>query len=190
VLLGCENRSGVEILDPSARAIVGDVALSSRVETGVFAPRGDRLYGVSLWADPALRSWSWPDGREEARAVVGPFNWTVTFVPEPAALWVSRFVEGGVLVLDPRTLGVRDRVPLSFGVRAMLHDPVHDLVWAAASYSGRLWIVEPRSPYRRMAVPICGQARDLAADGAGRVVVSTDCGVFRVDPTVASRAPR
>lgn len=188
VLLGCENRGGVEVLDPASRRIAGEVALSASVETGAFGPSGDRLYGVSLWADPRVRSWSWPDGREVARAVIGPFNWTVVVVPEPRSLWVSRFVEGSVLVLDPDSLDVTGRVPLSFGIRAMLHEPVHDLVWAAAAYSGRLWIVEPRAPFRRMAVPICGQARDLASDSLGRVVVSTDCGIFRIDPVVASRA--
>ena len=182
VLLGCENRSGAEIFDPAARRVVDEVALTSRVETGTLSPAGDRLFGVSLWGDPALRAWSWPEGEELARRVVGPFNWTVTWVPEPAALWVSRFVEGQVLVLDPDSLEVRDRVALSFGVRAMLHEPVNDLVWAAAAYSGRLWAVEPRPPYRRRAVPICGQARDLVSDDRGRVVVSTDCGVYRVDP--------
>lgn len=183
VLLGCENRAGAEVLDTAARRVVDEVALTSRVETGTFSVRGDRLYGVSLWADPSLRAWSWPDGQELASAVIGPFNWTVTLVPDPETLWVSRFVEGGVLVLDPETLELVGRVPLSFGIRAMIHEPVHDRIWAAAAYSGRLWIVEPRSPYRRRAVPICGQARDLVADGQGRVIVSTDCGVFRVDPS-------
>ena len=150
---------------------------------GTFTPAGDRLFGVSLWADPTVRAWSWPEGEELARRVIGPFNWTVTWVPEPPSLWVSRFVEGQVLVLDPENLLVQDRLSLSFGIRAMLHEPVHDLVWAAAAYSGRLWVVEPRAPYRRRAVPVCGQTRDLVSDGQGRVVVSTDCGIFRVDPT-------
>jgi hypothetical protein len=183
VLLGCENRAGAEILDPVARRVVDEVALTSRVETGTFTPAGDRLFGVSLWADPTVRAWSWPEGEELARRVIGPFNWTVTWVPEPPSLWVSRFVEGQVLVLDPENLLVQDRLSLSFGIRAMLHEPVHDLVWAAAAYSGRLWVVEPRAPYRRRAVPVCGQTRDLVSDGQGRVVVSTDCGIFRVDPT-------
>jgi len=184
VLLGCENRAGVEILDPVQRRVVDEVALTSRVETGAFTVKGDRLFGVSLWADPALRAWSWPEGEEVASQVIGPFNWTVTLVPDPESLWVSRFVEGSALVLDPETLELLERVPLSFGVRAMLYEPVNDRIWAAAAYSGRLWIVEPRSPYRRRAVPICGQARDLVADEQGRVIVSTDCGVFRVDPSL------
>jgi hypothetical protein len=184
VLLGCENRSGVELLQPGQRRVVGQRELSSRLETGAFSPDGDRLYGVSLWADPRLRAWAWPSGEEVARRVVGPFNWTVTSVPEPETLWVSRFIEGTVLVLDPESLAVADRIRLSFGVRAMIHEPVNDLVWAAGAYSGRLWAIEARPPHRKKAFPICGETRDLVADEQGRVIASSDCGVFRFDPQV------
>ena len=51
-----------------------------------------------------------------AQRVIGPFNWTATSVPDPETLWVSRFVEGTVLVLNPETLQTVDTVRLSFGV--------------------------------------------------------------------------
>jgi len=72
-------------------------------------------------------------------------------------------------------------VRLSFGIRAMVYDPVRDRLWAAASYSGKLWEIDPTSHHRR-SWAICGETRDLTTDALGRVVVSTDCGVFRVDP--------
>lgn len=181
VLLGCENRSGALRVRPERRQQVASLELTSRLESGTFA--AGRLVGVSLWQDPRIVAWSWPDGEEVARRTLGAFNWTVTAVPDPAVLWVGRFIEGEVLLLDPTTLQTQDRVRLSFGVRAMEYDPVHDRVWAAAAYTGLLWSIEAHPPYRRRAFALCGEARDLAADSRGRVSVATDCGVFRVDPT-------
>ncbi|MCP4872893.1 MAG: hypothetical protein GY898_29735 [Proteobacteria bacterium] len=181
VLIGCENRSGADRLRPTERSKIQEIALTNRIETGAFAGP-DRLVGVSLWEDPRITAWDWPSGDEVASRLLGPFNWTVTRVPEPEALWVGRFIEGEVLVLDPTTLATQDRVRLSFGVRAMTYDPVHDRVWAAAAYTGLIWSIEAKAPYRRRALPLCGEARDLATDAQGRLMVATDCGVYRVDP--------
>jgi hypothetical protein len=120
-----------------------------------------------------------------ATRFVGPFNWAVAVDPGDDEVWVSRFLEGTVLVLDGVSLETRRQVRLSFGLRAMLYEPVHDRIWAAAAYSGRLWSVEAKPPYRKTVYALCGQARDLAADAQGRVVVATDCGIFRVDPEAA-----
>ena len=87
------------------------------------------------------------------------------------------------MVFDAGTLRLEHSVPLSFGVRALVHDPVKDRIWASAAYSGKVWEVEASAPFRRRAYALCGQARDLTADGQGRVVVSSDCGIFRITPT-------
>jgi hypothetical protein len=85
-------------------------------------------------------------------------------------------------VLDASTLEVVERVRLSFGVRAMLYEPVNDRVWAAAAYSGVLWSVSASDPDDRVGYALCGQARDLAASPGGRVFVATDCGLFGIGP--------
>jgi hypothetical protein len=184
VLIGCEDRPGARLLRPSERRIVRTVNIGSRLEGGTFNASGDRLYGVPLWRDPYLRSWSWPWVKPMGARVLGAFNWDVEFVPEtgPGSLWIPRFVEGSMLVFDAGTLATRARIPLSFGVRALMYEPVHDRVWAAAAYTGRLWSIEARPPYRRTAYALCGQTRDLAADDQGRVIVPTDCGIYRITP--------
>ncbi|MEE2827749.1 MAG: hypothetical protein VX498_01055, partial [Myxococcota bacterium] len=183
VLLGCENGGRGLLFRGSERRIVEEVPLNSRLEGGAFSPSGDRLFGVSLWSDPYLHAFNWPTGEERARRIIGPFNWEVLAVPEAEGyrLWVPRFIEGVVLVLNPDTLEIEARVPLSFGIRAMHYEPVHKRIWAAAAYSGRLWSIEAEPPYRATPVALCGLTRDLTSDTAGRVVASTDCGVFRVD---------
>jgi hypothetical protein len=182
VLIGCENRSGADRLRPTERRKIEEIALTNRLEAGAFAGP-DRLVGVSLWADPHITAWDWPSGEEVARRLLGPFNWTVTPVPDPPALWVGRFLEGVVLLLDPTTLETLDQVRLSFGVRAMTYDPVHDRVWATAAYTGLLWSIEAKPPHRRTALALCGEARDLATDRQGRLYIATDCGLYRVDPS-------
>jgi len=183
VLLGCENRTGGLIFDIQARSLVGSVDLSSRLESGTFSPEGDRLFGLTLWSDPYLHAFAWPGGSEIARRVIGPFNWDVLTVPGATdyQLWVPRFIEGVMLVLDPTSLETLARIPLSFGIRATHYEPLFGRVWAAASYSGELWSIETTPPYARSVFPLCGQTRDLVSDSRGGVIASTDCGIFRFD---------
>jgi hypothetical protein len=181
VLLGCENTGDSPLLDPAERALLGTLPLGTRIEDGRID--GDRLYGVALWDDPRVRAWSWPDGEPLAERRVGPFNWGVERTDQPDVLWVSRFVEGSLLALDPNDLSVQRQVRLSFGLRALMHEPVRNELWAAAAYSGRLWRLDPTDPARKQALALCGQARALASDDSGRVYVATDCGVFRIDPS-------
>ena len=82
--------------------------------------------------------------------------------------------------LDAETLAVRHRIPLSFGVRALAHEPVRDRLWVSAAYSGRIWSISASDPSDRRAYGLCGQSRDLVAEPDGSVVVATDCGLFRI----------
>ena len=190
-VLGCENRSGVLVIDTDNRSIVGDVPLSGRLESAAFSPSGDRLFGLSLWGDPMLRSYDWPKGSENSSRLVGPFNWDVLAVPADSSdavaqdysLWVPRFLEGVLLILDPNDLSTRARLSLSFGIRAAHYEPRHHRVWLAAAYSGELWSISAAPPYDRVVFPLCGQTRDLTSDSKGRVIASSDCGVFRFDWT-------
>jgi len=184
VLLGCEGDAAVYVFRPSTGRTIARIALPDDVESGVFRSDGGSLYGISLWGGPSVSRYEFPSGRRLGTAPVGPFNWAVALDGDDR-LWVSRFFEGGALVLDPDTLRIEAHVPLSFGVRAMIHDPVRDRIWASAAYSGKIWEVETSPPHRRRAFALCGQARDLRSDGRGRVVVSTDCGIFRIDPEAA-----
>lgn len=183
VLLGCENRTGGLLFDPASRTIISQVDVGSRLESGAFSPTADRLFGLSLWSDPYLHAFDWPSGEERDRRTIGPFNWEVLAVPatEGYRLWVPRFIEGTMLILDPETLDTEAQVSLSFGIRAAHYEPKHHRVWAAASYSGELWSIEASPPYRASVLPTCGQTRDLSSDSQGRVVASTDCGIFRFD---------
>jgi len=186
VLLGCENRSGGLIFDTRSRRISREVSLTSRLESGAFSPQGDRLFAVSLWSDPYVHAFSWPGGEETARSAVGPFNWDIVTVPGEAGyrLWLPRFIEGVMLVLDPETLATEAQIPLSFGIRAVHYEPVYRRVWAAASYSGELWSIRTSPPYDRQVFPLCGQTRDLVSDSRGGVIASTDCGIFRFDSAI------
>jgi len=190
VVVGCENLPALVHLRTSDRSNLGELDLTGRVESGAFSSDGSTLYGVSLWGDADLVAWSWPPRRIEERRVLdevgrrtlGAFNWTAEMVPEPDRLWVSRFVEGEILVLDPETLEVADRVRLSPGVRALTYDPARRQMWAAAAYTGLIWRVDVDPPYARRSWALCGEARDVAVDASGRATVGTDCGVFRIDP--------
>lgn len=182
VLLGCEGDAAVYVFRPSTGRTIARIALPDDVESGAFRPDGGSLYGISLWGGPSVSRYEFPSGRRLATAPVGPFNWSVALDGRDR-LWVSRFFEGSAMVFDAGTLRQEHSVPLSFGVRALVHDPVKDRIWASAAYSGKVWEVEASAPFRRRAYALCGQARDLTADGQGRVVVSSDCGIFRITPT-------
>ncbi|MBN94644.1 MAG: hypothetical protein CL928_11325 [Deltaproteobacteria bacterium] len=183
VLLGCEENSTAFVFEAAERRLGPGIPLGAQLEAGAFHPDGDRLYGVALWRDASVRMWSWPYLEPMASRLLGPFNWAVALDPEDDLLWVTRFLEGQALALDAATLEVRHRVPLSFGLRAMIYEPVHDRIWAAAAYSGRLWSIEAKPPFRRTSYALCGQARDLDSDAEGRVILATDCGLFRVTPS-------
>jgi len=159
------------------------IEFGAQIEDAVFHPDATHLYSVSLWRDSVVKQWSWPYLELEGEHFVGPFNWGIVTTSRPEALWVSRFLEGGVLILDPLSGELRARLPLSFGIRSLLSDQVSGLVWAAASYSGRLWAIEQSPPYRRRSFNLCGQTRDIVSDDRGRVTVATDCGLYRIDPS-------
>jgi hypothetical protein len=186
VLIPCESNPVARWFDAAEGHRDGVLALAHEVETAVFHPDGDRFFAVGLWHTASVIAYGLPKGEVLRERLVGPFNWALALDAGRNRLWVSRFFEGIALVLDAETLVVVDRVRLSFGVRAMIHEPVHDRIWAAAAYSGVLWSVSAGDPKDRVAYALCGQARDLAADAEGRVFVATDCGLFRIDPRIGS----
>jgi len=183
VLLGCEEHSMRFIFSPVDGVLGPSIEFGAQVEDAVFHPDATHLYSVSLWRDSVVKQWSWPYLEPEGEHFVGPFNWGVVTTSKPTALWVSRFLEGGVLILDPLSGELLHRLSLSFGVRSLLSDPVTGLVWAAASYSGKLWALEQSPPYERRSFNLCGQTRDIVSDADGRVTVATDCGLYRIDPS-------
>lgn len=181
--LGCEGATDLRIFDPIAGTFVGSLQLADDVESAAFDPDGTRFWTTSLWSGSSVIAYRWPDGVETGRRHVGPFNWAVVFDGR-RTLWVTRFFEGGILPLDAETLEPGPFLPLSYGVRALVHDPRFDRLWAAAAYSGRIWMVEASQPHRRRSWSLCGQARNLYIDPLGRAVVGTDCGLFRIDAGV------
>ncbi len=182
VLVGCEGSARAPLFRSSTGQLVGGLELEADLEHAVFHPDGDRFYAVTLWDDPRVLAYAWPDGALRDERLIGPFSWTLAFDESGDRLWTGRFFEGMALALDPEDLRPRVRVPLSFGVRAMLFEPVQRRLWAIAAYTGRVWVIEADPPYRRRALALCGQGRSLAADSAGRVYAATDCGIYRVDP--------
>lgn len=185
VLIGCENSANAEVLRPGERRLDRQVPLGQRLEAGSYDAEHHRLYGVALWEHATVSAWSWPDGEVLAQRLVGPFNWSAQHVPESGSVWVSRFLEGRVLRLAPDSLEPVGQVPLSFGIRALHHEPTRGIVWAAASYSGQLWAIDAADPDRKQALALCGQTRSLTSDAQGRLIASSDCGIFRIDPSVA-----
>jgi len=180
VMAGCEQGGEVFLLTPDLR--VGAVrTVPEEVEQAAFSDDGS-LYLVGLWAGSSVWRLSWPELRVQARRTIGGFNWGVVADDARGLVWVTRFFEGSLLALDADTLEPRRRVRLSFGPRAMVHEPVHDRLWVAAAYSGRVWMVDPADPGRRRSWALCGQSRSIVPDGRGGVVVATDCGLFRIDP--------
>ncbi|MBJ93010.1 MAG: hypothetical protein CMP23_00895 [Rickettsiales bacterium] len=182
VLIGCEEHSMSFVFSARDGILGPAVQLGAQVEDAAFHPGGSHLYTVSLWRDSVVKRWSWPYLEAEGERFIGPFNWGVLASAEPPTLWVSRFLEGSLLAFDPENGALREQIPLSFGVRALHYDPVHQLIWAAASYSGRLWAIEAGPPYGRRSFALCGQTRDIDSDAQGRVLLASDCGIYRIDP--------
>jgi hypothetical protein len=182
VLVGCEQRAPVPIFRPAEERVVAHFDIGTGLESGAFTPDGDRIFGVMLVGHPNLRVYRWPSGHMEKERLLGPLNWCLALDPERHTVWLGRFLEGALLLLDSRTLETKGQVPLSFGIRDVIYEPRNDTIWAAAAYSGLVWSVEAQPPYRKQAYALCGEARSLAADSSGRVVVGTDCGVYRIDP--------
>ena len=181
VLVGCESAPFAWVLRTSEQRRVHVLMLDHEVEEVAFAADGRSFWTVGLWTGDSIQRVGWPGGEPLGGRLIGGFNWTL--VPDPARgqVYVGRFFEGTVLALDADTLAVERRLPFRFGLRALLLEPVHDLLWGAAAYSG-LVIARPAGGGPARSWALCGQARDLAADDRGRVIVATDCGVFRIDP--------
>lgn len=181
VLVGCESAPFAWVLRANEGRRVHVLMLDHEVEEAAFAADGRSFWTVGLWTGDSLHRVSWPGGEPLAERLIGGFNWTVVPDPGRGEVYVGRFFEGTALALDADTLALTRRLPFRFGLRALLHEPTHDLLWGAAAYSG-LVIARPAGGGPARSWALCGQARDLAADAAGRVIVATDCGVFRIDP--------
>ena len=184
VLVGCESAPFAWVLRASEARRAHVLMVDHEIGEAAFAPDGRSFWTVGLWTDDSLRRVGWPGGEALGHRLIGGFNWTVVPDPQRPEVYVGRFFEGVGLAFDADTLELTRRLPFAFGLRSLLHEPTHDLLWGAAAYSG-LVIARPAGggPARRWA--LCGQAWDLAADARGRVVVATDCGVFRIDPAAS-----
>ena len=181
VLIGCEGNRAGHVFRPEGAELVGKIPLEDDLEAGAFHPDGNSLFGVSLWGMPEIFHYSWPSGELLGSREIGSFNWEIA-VDSAGQIFLPRFFEGVLLVLDDESLETLAQVPLSFGVRAMALDDRSGTLWVSASYSGILWAVDTQPPFARRAYPVCGQARDLIVDDRGRAVLATDCGIVRVDP--------
>ncbi len=183
VLVGCESAPFAWVLRSAEQRRVHVLMLDHEVEEAVFAPDGRSFWTVGLWTGDSLQRVGWPGGEALGERLIGGFNWTLAVDGRRDEVYVGRFFEGTVLAFDARTLALKRRIGLGFGLRSLLYEPRHDLLWGAASYQG-LVVARPAGGGPARSWALCGQARDLAADDRGRVVVATDCGVFRIDPAV------
>ncbi len=180
VAVGCEDGPEVWLAKPPL-VFDGRRTVRHPVEEAAFAADGSALYTTGLWRGWSLDRVAWPTLTPTARRTIGGFNWTVHHDATRSLVWVGRFFEGNLLALDAETLEHRQTVPLSFGIRALEYEPVHDRLWVAAAYSGRIWSVSASDPSDRRVHALCGQTRDIVAEPRGSVVIASDCGVFRID---------
>lgn len=189
VLVGCEQRPWLAVLDPEALSWTPLPALDTGNEDIALDRARGRMWGVMLWGTSALTEREWPSGDVLRRRTIGPMNWTLCRARDRDWLVLGRFLEGGIEIRDPDSLDQLAFIPLSFGIRAVVQDPARDRIWATAPYSGQIWLVDADAPWSSRSWELCGGARDIAVDQAGRAVVGTACGIFRIDPSGASAGP-
>ena len=191
LLLGCEASPHLYEYDPITRKLdqradftpsgtLGDVEDLSLQDWG--PPLGRRLYSVSLSPGHRLRELDASSGELTRHLDVGGFSYAVVGDPQRSELYISRFYESSVLVVDAWELRPLRRLRASFGVRAIASLPSLRVLATTSMFHNHLDLrsLDDGRLLRRLRLGGQNKSLELGEDGRS-LLLSTSCGTYEVD---------
>ena len=191
LLLGCEASPHLYEYDPITRKLdqradftptgtLGDVEDLSLQDWG--PPLGQRLYSVSLSPGHRLRELDASSGELIRHLDIGGFSYSVVGDPQRGELYISRFYESSVLVVDAWAMRPLRRLRASFGVRALASLPSLRVLASTSMFHNHLDLrsLDDGRLLRRLRLGGQNKILELGEDGRS-LLLSTSCGTYEVD---------
>jgi hypothetical protein len=122
------------------------------------------------------------DGAVLREVFVGGFNYSVVYDEGTDQLYISRFLESSVLVVDAESLKVADRWRVNFGVRALAVLPGLHVLAVSSMFRNGLQLFDLEHGELLTTLALGGQTKsfEVTQDGRG-LLLSTSAGLFFVD---------
>jgi len=192
LLLGCKERGALYAFAPEAGTVEYIATLAPTGVSGALedlwlrpgGPGGDggTLYTVSLAQGTQLREVRATDGAVLREVFVGGFNYSVVYDEGTDQLYISRFLESSVLVVDAESLKVADRWRVNFGVRALAVLPGLRVLAVSSMFRNGLQLFDLDHGELLTTLALGGQTKsfEVTQDGRG-LLLSTSAGLFFVD---------
>ncbi|MBJ94740.1 MAG: hypothetical protein CMP23_09760 [Rickettsiales bacterium] len=191
LLAGCEGSprlyayqlaSGrLELLaDYTAQGSFGD--LEDLTAVAWAEPLGPALYSVSLAQGFRLRQLQADSGALERWLDVGGFSYEVRGDPLTEELYISRFYESSIQVVDARQLRPLRRIRSGFGVRSLAILPQQRILASTSMFHNDLELRSLDNGQLLRRLRLGGKNKRIVADEQrGTLLLSTRCGSFEVD---------
>ena len=191
LLLGCEASPHLYEYDPLTRQLAqradftptgtfGDVEDLSLQDWG--PPLGRRMYSVSLSPGHRLRELDASSGALLRHLDVGGFSYSVVGDPQRGELYISRFYESSVLVVDAWTLRPVRRLRASFGVRALAALPSVRVLASTSMFHNHVDLRSLDDGRLLRRLRLGGQNKSLeVGEDEGSLLLSTSCGTYELD---------
>ncbi len=182
VYLSTEFQGQVFVLDPRTLELLDTVRWPGAETNRVLVTPDRRMFSLGLWSDPMLRVMDLGTKRQTAALDVGTLSWDMAHDPRTRRIFVPKFMTGQVLVIDDRTLTVKQRWPAGFGARAVRLDAEQRLLYVGAMYDGTVTVLDADSGRRLLRLRLGGHIKGLHLESrTHKVYVGCDCGIFEID---------
>jgi hypothetical protein len=186
LLIGCEDRAEMYSWDPQSKTIDKQVQLDSVGDIqDLEIDRRElpgKLYAISLWYSGKLSELDIETWEVLRQTTIGGTNYEMAFSLATDTLFVSRFYESRVLMVNRRTMEKVGVLPTGLGTRALAVDDSRGLLLVSSIYDGLVRVYDFRNRRLVAAFPVGGHVKSIALDSAGGTAYfSGQCGLLRLD---------
>ncbi|MDP8223861.1 MAG: hypothetical protein P9L99_10915 [Candidatus Lernaella stagnicola] len=184
--VGCEDRERLLGFDPDTGRFfrdqptpdIGDI--QDLIVDNRYSPQ--RLYIISLWYNAHLTELNEADWRVRRRLFIGGANYDAALAPQVDRLFVGRFYESRVTVVDLDSFQVDGILRTGLGTRALAVDESRGLLLVSSIYDGVLRAFDVRTLELRGRLQVGGHVKSIALDTQrGLAYFAGQQGLFRLD---------
>jgi WD40 repeat protein len=169
-------------LDPTSGDAPVQLQLPGGAETNkvIVDASSGRAWSVGLWTDPMLRAIDLANGRQINAVHLGTHQWDLALSSSLRRLFVPRFVEGRLHIIDADSLEPLGSLKADFGLRSVEVSPDGSLVLTGNIYTGSVVARSAESGEVRYSRRIGGYIKGLRIGADGRTFAGSVCGVWEL----------
>jgi hypothetical protein len=184
--IGCEDRPELLVYDLNSRELIFQKAFPT---VGDFqdiafddAATPHKLLTVSLWFNMKLSQLNGESLEIEKQVAIGGANYETAFSPKTRKIFISRFYESRVVIVDVDSFEKIGHLRTGFGTRALAIDEQLGVILASSIYDGKIRIFSLHDNSLLAKLQVGGHVKSIALDTKkGAAYFGSQCGLFRLD---------